>query len=592
MIYMRKILFTLALSALALLSDAEYQIMAQDYVPTPVTISKDKVKVEGKLYYSHIVLEKQTLYSICKAYGVTAEDIYRANPGLTETGLKKNAIILVPVVEIQKESKPTVADEEQENANTASFQQHTDNAETKEMSVKERKKALKEQKRKEKEEKEEYIIHTVKWYEDLDTISEKYNVSVESIMKANNLKGRKLTNRQKLKIPAGLPNGDPDIQIEEPQPEDTTVSAVEEKKVEKTINENALFKDRHKDKIDIVMMMPFNASNTPHNEGSIDFYCGALIAAEEMGKSGTNIDLSAYDCAGGSLPITTERLQKSDLAIGPITTNDLSALLAKCPASTFVVSPLDHRAEKLASSYPNFIQVPAYSKSQYNDLLHWVNEERSSEEPVIVIYEKGYEATEDTGAFNELLSQSGIPHKKYSYSILEGRNVTPALESMMNKETANRVLIVSESEAFVNDVVRNLNLMIHNKYQIVLYAPSKIRSFETIEIDNLHNTNLHTSLSYYIDYDSPMVKNFIMKYRALYNTEPSPFAYQGYDICKYFIEMVSKYGSNWTEKMENKSEKMLQANYKFHKIAEGQGYINCAIRRVVYGPDYSVKLVN
>ena len=36
-------------------------IYAQDYVPTPVTISKEKVRVDGKLYYSHIVLERQTL---------------------------------------------------------------------------------------------------------------------------------------------------------------------------------------------------------------------------------------------------------------------------------------------------------------------------------------------------------------------------------------------------------------------------------------------------------------------------------------------------------------------------------------------------
>ena len=63
-------------------------IYAQDYVPTPVTISKEKVRVDGKLYYSHIVLERQTLYSICKAYGVNVEDIYSANPSLIDTGLK------------------------------------------------------------------------------------------------------------------------------------------------------------------------------------------------------------------------------------------------------------------------------------------------------------------------------------------------------------------------------------------------------------------------------------------------------------------------------------------------------------------------
>jgi murein DD-endopeptidase MepM/ murein hydrolase activator NlpD len=61
-------------------------------------VSTNKLKVDGKLCYSHIVLERQTLYSICKAYNVTAEDLYKYNPGLKENGLKKNGILIIPAV--------------------------------------------------------------------------------------------------------------------------------------------------------------------------------------------------------------------------------------------------------------------------------------------------------------------------------------------------------------------------------------------------------------------------------------------------------------------------------------------------------------
>ena len=107
----------------------------------------------------------------------------------------------------------------------------------------------------------------------------------------------------------------------------------------------------------------------------------------------------------------------------------------------------------------------------------------------------------------------------------------------MTTEGTNRIVIASESEAFVNDVVRNLNLLIFNNIDVVLYAPSKIRSFETIEVENLHNTSLHVSLTYHIDYESENVKSFLMRYRALYNTEPTQFAFQGYDIARYFLGM-------------------------------------------------------
>ncbi|MBR4735698.1 MAG: LysM peptidoglycan-binding domain-containing protein, partial [Bacteroidales bacterium] len=65
---------TILLSALFVCSAA----FAQEYVPTPVTVSKEKVKLNGKVYLSHVVLERQTLFGISKAYGVTEEDLYEA----------------------------------------------------------------------------------------------------------------------------------------------------------------------------------------------------------------------------------------------------------------------------------------------------------------------------------------------------------------------------------------------------------------------------------------------------------------------------------------------------------------------------------
>ena len=90
--------------ALMLSLTAQQRLDAQTYVNTPVEISKEKVRIDGKICYSHIVLERQTLYSISKAYGVTLEDIYRFNPTVKEVGLKKNSIIIIPSQDAIKSS--------------------------------------------------------------------------------------------------------------------------------------------------------------------------------------------------------------------------------------------------------------------------------------------------------------------------------------------------------------------------------------------------------------------------------------------------------------------------------------------------------
>ena len=510
-------------------------LSAQEYTPVPVTISKEKVKVDGRIYYSHIVLERQTLYSICKAYGVTLEQLYEANPALKENGLKKNAIILIPAADVKK-------------------------------SVSDRKLP------------KDYIIHTVKWYEDLDVIAGKYGVTVEAIMNANGLTGRKLSRRQKLRIPMG------------PVLHTAAADSVSVADTSAGNTTPAVAADKKKDKLNAVLLMPFNASGEQPRTGSIDFYCGMLMAVKQIGDSGISIDLSVYDIDGG-LPSAGDKIGESDIIIGPVSASSLSDVMAICPINSGIVSPLDHKAEYLAGNHSNFIQAPTSTLVLYEDLARWIKEERKdTSERVVVIYEKGSRKIEEMAAMNTILEKDGIPFSSFSYSILEGRDIQEPLMGMMSMTAPNRVLVMSESEAFVNDVVRNLNLLIHSEYDIVLYGPSKIRSFETIEVDNLHNTGLHTSVAYFVDYESQKVKDFVKKYRALYNTEPTPYAFQGYDIASYFLGMCTKYGEDWERHLETDAESLLQADFKFVKAGEKGGFVNTGARRIVYGPDYTITL--
>ena len=212
------------------------------------------------------------------------------------------------------------------------------------------------------------------------------------------------------------------------------------------------------------------------------------------------------------------------------------------------------------------------------------------EDRILVITEKGARETENISMMKSAIDSAGISYSPFSYSILEGRNITDPLTGLMTENGANRVFIASESEAFVNDVVRNLNVMIHKKYNVILYAPSKIRSFETIEVENFHNTSMHVSLGYYIDYDDPRVMDFLLKYRALFNTEPTQFAFQGYDIVRYFVEMCDGYGRRWHKKLPEQSHRGLQSDFKFEQES-GHGRINTAVRKVIYNKDLTQSLV-
>ncbi len=538
---------------------------AQEYENTPVTISKEKVRIDGQVCYSHVVKEKQTLFSICKAYDVTLEDIYRYNPSVKEKGLKMNSILIIPV-----SKQGTIAPEVREEAEVDIAQKKPAERKGKELRVPKRKK------------------HTVKWYEDIESIAYKYGVSVSAIMKANNLTSRQLTKRQKLTIP------NPGEYLEErPAAADEPVLIDSTDVSDKSGKEAAGTPDTlyiPKKKVSLSLLLPLKANGTEGSRQNMDFYSGVLMAVYDMSKEGISTELDVYDVAEGKLAESCEKISGSDITIGPVSSREIAKAFEYAPDVKSIVSPLDQRAESVACSHKNMIQAPTPHMTQYNDLFSWIKEDMKEGDRVLFITEKGAIRTDAIAGMKAAADSSGLEYQPLSYSILEGRGVTETLTWLMSESGTNRVFIASESEAFVNDVVRNLNVMIHQKYDVVLYAPSKIRSFETIEVENFHNTSLHVSAGYNIDYDDPEVMEFLLNYRALFNTEPTQFAYQGYDLAKYFIGICSEYGDRWMEKLEESRKSMLQSTFEFIRIPEG-GYVNSGVRRVIYKDNWTVEKV-
>jgi LysM repeat protein len=548
---------------------------AQDYVAPPVSMSKDKVKIDGKVFYSHIVLEKQTLFSISKAYNVSIDEIYQYNPSVKESGLKKNSIIIIPAVTQQTEEQPSVAAATSEVTPAAGSRERR---------------------------------HTVKWYEDLATIASRYNVSEEAIISANQLKDNKIKNRQVLIIP----DTEPQHSVEEygyTEEVNTTENHGEALQVEDLVyQEESTELDQYSDtlfvidywnkfrthKVNATLIMPLKATGTSSNRNNMDFYSGVLLAAREMTDNGIGLHLNVYDISAGAAGIPSSVLQDSDIIIGPVATNDIEQIAKMVNGECPIVSPLDQKAEKLTSKYTNLIQAPSSQYAQFTDIAQWITEDYQEGDNVIVILEKESRQNDAGRVLKSIIDRNGIKYTPVSYSILEGRNIQSAIEAAMTKTGTNRVVVASESEAFVNDAVRNLNLIVHNKFNLVLYAPAKIRTFETIEVENFHNTALHASLTYFIDYEEDEnTKSFIKRYRAMFGAEPTQFAFQGYDLARYFIGMIAEHHTNWTSYLgtEEGEKEMLQSSFDFVRNGNGS-YVNNGIRRIRYNKDYSIEAVS
>ena len=554
------------LASLCLLPAFTVKVHAQDYVAPKVEVSTEKVRNNGKLYYSHIVKEKQTLYSISKAYGVTIQEIYECNQDLNlrTDGLKTGQVLLIPAKELPFKFEPVKTSNSKAAASQAAVSSQQE---------------------------DEYFIHKVKWFEDINSIAKKYGVSKESIININGMTSEKLKRKQDLKIPIHPEKWEgANAQVVEPEPskevpeEEKKDSLPEQRKTIDEISDDVIVKESAHAVVQ-TLLLPFNDSEPSGNKTScMDFYSGVLLAAKDLGEAGTDIELNVYDASQGAIPVSTEAISKSHFAIGPIKRAGLRKAVTVCDGNTWVVSPLDLTVESLTDSIAGIIQAPTPTIYQIKDMVRWIKSDLKSSDKVIVIIPQGTN-TAYAAQVEEEMNAIGLKHVTTTYG-----NVSPN----MTTTGTNRIVLACNynrsDRSFLSTTVRNLYGMLGKKADIVLYGTARLRTYDEIEVENLHKLKLHLCVQYYTENNSAAVERFNTAYRSLFNGEPSRSSYSGYDLMRYFTILAAKYGDNWPKGMEKVRFTGLQSDFDLHRTESGS-YVNQAVRRVLYMTNFTTKLV-
>ena len=585
----------LIIIVLALLSLGGATLCAQNYQMPEVRISGDKVRVNGKSYYAHVVLEKQTLYSIGKAYDVSLQDIYDSNRNLDleNAGLKVGQVIFIP-------TKPNAPFSSSDNT-ASSSESTTKTAEGRTPSSAENATKTAEGRTPSSA---ENATEGVRPSAGTTTGNNRYSVIVPPPAESAEPKAEsrpeagqeKTESKQESALDRWLYPGKYRKSQEQPEQAVQPVqTASENSETEERPDDDspATVKDTVSafeldipDRVSVAVILPFTSSRMSDN--SVDYYSGLLLAARDLGKAGISVDINAIDVRD-SASISKESLSRHDVIIGPITSKDMQSILDKCPEDKLIISPLDPHAAVLAADKPE-VQAPTPTNLQNKDIVRWALEEKGPADSLVLITSKGAPLSEGSKCIIEALKESGVRYHTISYGILEGLSIQRSFEAHYSADGVTRYIIAADDESFVNDAVRNINLMVFKKHEVALYAPSRIRSFSMIETEYLHSVNTHISAAYITDFNNKNVSNFIMAYRALFNTEPNQFAFHGYDTLHFFVNLTRSYGRQWPKVLENYSERGLQTDFRFVREEGAAGYVNTAVRRVVYTPDYQIVL--
>ncbi|MGQ9619390.1 MAG: LysM peptidoglycan-binding domain-containing protein [Bacteroidales bacterium] len=601
--------------------------------------SKDKVIISGVPYYIHIVKKGETAYSISKAYGVTVDELARLNPDASIV-LKEGQVLRIPVVETQGGiSQPKTAASEQKRDETKFFYHKLRPGDTiyslaknygvsvddiirsnpgtdinklpvgSEIAIP-RRDLITTPKTIEEPDKE-YMEHRVAKGESLASIAEKYEISVRELRREN--RGIIFPRVDEIiKIPV--------YRINEQVPADNVKT--DTLKAETEIPEFEIPSEitpvrNLRGKFNVAVLLPFftyeNAIRSeidssqvikgktvyrivkrpeywlyPSSIPFIELYQGILVAADTLRSMGLEINIYTYDTSIDSSDIvsliSSDRLKKMDLIIGPVYTDELLQIAEYSKENKIpVVSPVPLRNNMLLKDDPYlFMAIPSVEVAQQsiakrarlfkNSNFVFIHNDSTRSNPLIINFrnlllrEIGSATDYDSIKFKELLfiSRSALPTDSIN-----------RLEQALSPMEENVVIIASENYSVLSETIIDLHTL-SRKYNIRLLGYPAVRELVNLDPKLYFDLGIELYSYYWIDYKQPDVISFLKTYRKKYLSEPpeTSYVWQGYDIIYYFLSGLAIHGKQFINRPSIHNPDLLETRFYFRQKTRNDGFEN------------------
>jgi LysM repeat protein len=605
--------------------------------PVTITRSKNKVIIAGKIYYIHLVQKGETIYSISKVYNIGQKELLAENPDLAY-GLKEGMNLKVPerplpradyllgdtaryIYHIVSEGQTLYAIARQYDVTVNEISEQ--NPEVKYSNLQPRQVIKIPRKIKGSIHTEPvittvvenppavdttrpadpgYIWHKVERGETMFSLSRRYDLKKEDIVRFNggdSFAG--LRTGDSIRIPKG-----PDVPL--PDTMSIVKSVPDTAIISSLVNADSCLCDSlrwlpHPASMNIALILPlsiddfllesqdsamsiddagqrFKSTTVPLEEKEIidqnwiEFYEGFMLGLRRSRDSGTNINLKVFDAGNILKPI---RLQipellhfNPDLIICPLIDSSYQVLTDFTALNSIpLISPVYPSSRLTVGS--NVISFTPSWWLTIEKLTSWLANDPTANLVVI------HPADSISQATISLLRQQ-LPDNLVMKETIQNDTAQAQIDLALSAGVANRVLILSEKEEYVTDIIRGLVLRSRN-FDITLVGFSAWSKFRSIAIEDLHSLNLYYLAPFHTDFNTPRVHSFLKTFQSIYNFYPYRsgsmgfnYAMLGNDICEMGLHSYREFTNRMPCCMDGKTYHFLLGEYGFTRPA-GNGVI-------------------
>jgi LysM repeat protein/ABC-type branched-subunit amino acid transport system substrate-binding protein len=548
------------------------------------TAGENPAQPDASAYTVHPVVSGETLYSLEQRYDISHQEMMQLNPAL-ENGLKTGMKLKIPAKKASTEPDvPISADEK----NLSKYK--------------------------------------VERGETLFSLASRFGVEVEDIKRANpSLYSRSLESGETISIPqtknqAGPQKASTEMVLSpatEPARHDEVQSPgclagkVNPKQKYKAAfllpfylagNDNpaGLNKEQIMGKISIAKQVITNPADTTmvfagvnidsKALGFLEFYEGALLAVDSLQRTGMNIEVYAFDVSNQKMInalLQLDEMRDMSLIIGPVYP-ELQETVASFAAKNRIpmISPLASTGT-LEQNNSWYFKVNPTKEYQVEQTARYVEKELARKNYILLQYEGNASSADAQLAkmCKERLTSGGNKGSFHEYNLPQrGLN---EINSVMSETAENVFFIPTDSEAQVSMAITNLSTLAETS-NVLLIGSQMLPKLKSIQTENFHRVRLRYLSPYFIDYTKPLVRRVVGQYREVYSAEPSQFSFQGFDVAYYFLSALQRYGKDFRNCLPEYKKELTQMNFSFSRVAPMGGFINQSLFVTSYERNFDV----
>jgi LysM repeat protein len=432
---------------------------------------------DSVIFLSHTVVKGETVYGICRQYGISQEELVKFNP-ILQDGLKIGQVLIVPVYPALDEEPP--ADDQP------------------------------------------VILHRVEAGQTIYSICKKYDISEEELIGANAyLIADGLQPGQLLRIPVQI---DPFASAIDPDTVRTVVPIDLDslKRSDLPLEEEEQLYARSRIGLEFYtgFKMVLDSLTRLGQDVRLDVFDTGGQAGEAMTEWLRFTDWTEYQLIVG--PLYTENVRQ------------LAEYFQDQRISTPVLVPYSREAS-LFYRHGGLVQLTPSDRQMNQELCAQMIRDHGDKDIHVIYTDSTIDAEISSDALNKMYlykdSASVHLHQLSGASKLD-------LELLKNTEGDKLIYLATYDKVFVTDLMRRLNGL--RLEDIIIYGPQWVHTMdmESVYLNNLH---YHFPAAEFCDYSDTTLIPWIVRYRKDYFTDVSRFSLTGIDLARYASEIVSNY---------------------------------------------------